>query len=105
MTFAEQRQADLSIFFNSSELGRSATLNSSAVTVLVSKNEQVESTDALVDALEVVFKTSDYATITYRTDALIFDGETWRYPTLVNKDSLTKTVRFTKNPRPRASAR
>lgn len=89
------------VFFNSSEFGKTASLNGSSVVVIVHEVEQDESGPGAVELIKVEFQNSDYSTITYRTDTLIIDGETWSYPKLISKDpySSTKIVQFRRNER------
>jgi hypothetical protein len=99
MTLKTQIASDLSVFFNTDEFGETVTLNGSSVVAVPGDPTPDESADGMVDILDIEFKASDYATITYRTDTVVVDGVTWSYPKLIRQDDYTKLVRFRHNAR------
>ena len=61
-----------------------------------------EDSNSVFDFMDIEVINSDVATVTYRTDTLVYDGLTWRYPKVLEQDSKTKKIRFIRNQRPKA---
>lgn len=89
----------------STDFADSVTLNGDTIQANVKPSDTETSADGIVDYLDVEFQLADYPAVVYRTDALIYSGETWRYPIVLTQDSYTKTVRFSRNKRPIARTR
>ena len=78
------------------------TQNSVPVNAHVIEQGQDSDENSIFDFIEVEFQSSGYASIAYRSDTLVYDSITWRYPRLVSVDGTrTKTVRFVNNQRPK----
>jgi hypothetical protein len=81
-------------------LNTSMTLNGVPILAHCIEQGRDDDADAAVDYIEVEFAMADYPTVAYRTDTLVYNGITWRYPRTISVDGTrTRTVRFLDNPR------
>lgn len=78
------------------------TLNGGDVSAQVLEHSTEEAADGMADFIDVEFQSSDYASLSYRSDTLVWGGLTFRYPKKIRDDGRTKVVRFRRNVRPRA---
>lgn len=91
------------VWFDSDILGEAATLNGESVTVCILAQGREEDENSIFDYLDVALQSADYATVTYRTDTLVHDATTWRYPQVKEVDAVGLTVRWIANQKPRVA--
>lgn len=101
MTFDTILTAAKQAWFDSDLLASSATLNGGAVTVCILERGTEDDDNSVFDYLDVALQPADYATVTYRTDTLVYDGVTWRYPRVMKIDEASLTVRWIADQKPR----
>lgn len=88
-------------WFDSDILAEAATLNGSALTVCILEQGRDEDDNSTFEYLDTAVQLTDYATVTYRTDTLVYGGVTWRYPQIKQIDTVSYTVRWIANQKPR----
>lgn len=88
--------------FNTDEFAQTVTYNGSGIPGVVAGSGTEEDANSVYDYLEIELRVSDITTITYRTDTLIYDGDTWRYPKIMEQDAYTLKVRWIRSQRPKA---
>jgi hypothetical protein len=101
MGFADAVDSAMTAWFGS-EFADTVALNGTDVNVQVLEHGTEEAADGKADYVDVEFLASDYPTITYRTDTVVWGGLTFRYPKKSRDDGRTRVVRFRRNVRPRA---
>jgi len=102
MTFDTIITAARQVWFDTDWLGVAATLNGASLTICVLERGRDEDDNSVFDFLDTAVQPADYATITYRTDTLVYDGTTWRYPRLRKIDAAVLSVRWIANQKPKA---
>jgi len=100
MTLKSQLSSDLSIFFDTDDFAETVTYNSVDIPAIVDCGSD-EDANSIFDFMDIEVQTLDVAVVTYRTDTLVYDGLTWRYPKIISQDAQTKKIRFIRNQRPR----
>jgi len=100
MTLKNQLSSDLPVFFNIDDFGETVSYNSVDIEAVVDHGFE-EDANSLFDFVDIEVKASDVATVTYRTDTLVYGGLTWRYPKIVSQDVHTKKIRFIRNQKPK----
>lgn len=88
-------------WFDSDIMAVAATLNGGAVSVCILEHGREEDENSVFDFLDVAHQAADYSTVTYRTDTLVYDGVTWRYPRIMAANSVGLDVRWISNQKPR----
>lgn len=101
MGFSDAIDNAMDVWFGD-DFADAVVLNSVAVNAQVIEQGVDESSNGMAGYIDVDFKLTDYGTIAYRTDTLVYGGLTWRYPKKRAADADTVTVRFSRNVRPRA---
>jgi len=101
MTLADQLSTDLSVFFNTDEFAAPVTYNTSDISVIIVGHGTDADANSVFDFVDVIAKASDVPTVTYRTDTLVYDGLTWRYPKVLEQDAYCKKIRLIRNQRPK----
>lgn len=89
------------VWFDSDILAEAAVLNGDAVTVCILEQGRDEDSNSIFDYLDVALRVADYSTTNYRTDTLLYDGVTWRYPQVKKIDAVSYMVRWINNQKPR----
>ena len=101
MTLKSQLGSDLSIFFDTDDFAETVAYNSVDIPAIVDQGAE-EDANSLFDFIDIEVQGSDVAAVAYRTDTLVYDGLTWRYPKIISQDAHTKKIRFIRNQRPKA---
>jgi hypothetical protein len=97
VTLQEQIAGDISAFFSPSGFGESATLNGADIYIVPEKVYQKEEGGFIIDMLECHMKHSDYSSIGYLADVLIYDGISWRYPKKIDTDLVSIKIEWRYN--------
>lgn len=93
--------AAMDIWFGADMDPETLTYNGSDIPGHIHGRGQDEDTNSVFDFLDIEVMASDVPTVTYRTDTLVYDGLTWRYPKVLGQDAYCKKIRFVRNQRPR----
>jgi len=102
MTFKTQMASDLPVFFEADEFAETGTYNGSDIDIIVEDQGSEEDANSVFDYLDVLVQASDVATVTYRTDTLVYDALTWKYPKVLGAEMNTIRLRWICNQRPKA---
>jgi hypothetical protein len=103
MGLKDQIALDADVFFNSYEIGEDMTLNSSLIVGIVKSKGYSEDYGCSFDYLDVVINAEDISSVSYRSDKLVLNNETWGFPKLLERTAYTYTLQFRKNERPLVS--